>query len=71
MRLRQRFRELGTKGFGSRRIQDKHQIGWKEGIMTALKIARNVVGTAGLLLAGYVFLLSLNDSARCIRNSTM
>ncbi len=39
--------------------------------MGVLKVARNIVGTAGLLLAGYVFLMSLKDSARYIKISSM
>lgn len=39
--------------------------------MGVLKVARNIVGTAGLLLAGYVLLMSLKDSARYIRISSM
>ncbi len=39
--------------------------------MSALKVARNIVGTAGLLFAGYVFLMSLKDSARYIKISSM
>jgi hypothetical protein len=39
--------------------------------MGALKVARNILGTAGLLLAGYVFLMSLKDSVRYIKISSM
>jgi hypothetical protein len=39
--------------------------------MGALKVARNILGTAGLILAGYVFLMSLKDSARYIKISSM
>jgi len=34
------------------------QKGSKEAIMTALRMARNGVGTAGLLFAGYIFVMS-------------
>jgi hypothetical protein len=40
-------------------------------VMGVLKVARNILGTAGLLLAGYVLLMSLKDSARYIRISSM
>jgi len=37
----------------------------------ALRLLRNVVGTAGLLYAGYVFLNALPDLKRYIRISSM
>ena len=39
--------------------------------MGALKLARNIMGTAGLLFAGYVLLVSLKDSIRYIKISSM
>jgi hypothetical protein len=39
--------------------------------MGALKVVRNVLGTVGLLLAGYVLVVSLKDSLRYIKISTM
>jgi len=39
--------------------------------MRAIKVARNILGTAGLLFAGYVFLASIKDSLRYIKISTM
>jgi hypothetical protein len=40
-------------------------------IMSVLKIARNVMGTAGLLFAGYIFVVSLRDSWRYVKISRM
>jgi hypothetical protein len=40
-------------------------------MMSVLKIARNVVGTAGLLFAGYIFVMSLKDSWRYVKISRM
>jgi len=39
--------------------------------MKAMKAIRNIVGTAGLLFAGYIFLSSVKDVRRYIRLSTM
>jgi hypothetical protein len=39
--------------------------------MGALKVVRNVVGTVGLLFAGYVLVVSLKDSLRYIKISNM
>jgi hypothetical protein len=39
--------------------------------MSAMKMARNILGTAGLIFAGYVFLVSIKDSLRYIRISSM
>ena len=39
--------------------------------MKALKGIVNIVGTAGLLLGGYIFVKSLPDLRRYIRISTM
>jgi hypothetical protein len=39
--------------------------------MRAVKIVRNMLGTVGLVFAGYVFLLSLKDAARYVKISTM
>jgi adenine/guanine phosphoribosyltransferase-like PRPP-binding protein len=40
-------------------------------MMRTLKAFRNVLGTAGLIFAGYVFLVSLKDSWRYIKISRM
>ena len=37
----------------------------------AMKILRNIIGTAGLIYAGYVFVVSLKDVRRYIRISSM
>jgi hypothetical protein len=42
---------------------------WRE--MKAMKILRNIIGTAGLIYAGYVLLASVKDVRRYIRISTM
>ena len=39
--------------------------------MRTLKAFRNVLGTTGLLFAGYVFLMSVKDLRRYIKISTM
>ena len=39
--------------------------------MSVLKIARNVMGTAGLLFARYFFVMSLRDSWRYVKISRM
>jgi hypothetical protein len=39
--------------------------------MNTFRIARNVVGAAGLIFAGYIFLMSLKDVRRYIRISAM
>ena len=39
--------------------------------MGVLRGVRNVLGTVGLLLAGYVIIASLKDSLRYIKISTM
>jgi hypothetical protein len=36
-----------------------------------MKILRNIIGTAGLIYAGYVLVVSLKDVRRYIRISTM
>jgi hypothetical protein len=40
-------------------------------MMSAMKAVRNVLGTAGLLFAGYVFVMSIKDSIRYIKISSM
>jgi hypothetical protein len=37
----------------------------------AMKILRNIIGTAGLIYAGYVLVVSMKDVRRYIRISTM
>jgi hypothetical protein len=39
--------------------------------MTVMKVLRNVIGTAGLLYAGYVLLASMKDVRRYIKISSM
>jgi len=39
--------------------------------MSAFKVLRNTVGTAGLLFAGYVFVVSLKDSLRYLKINRM
>ena len=39
--------------------------------MKTMKVLRNVVGSAGLLFMGYVFMSALPDLKRYIRISTM
>jgi hypothetical protein len=39
--------------------------------MTTFRVVRNVLGTAGLVFAGYVFVMSLKDVRRYIKISTM
>jgi hypothetical protein len=43
----------------------------KVGAMRTFRVVRNVLGTAGLILAGYIFLTSLKDFRRYIKISTM
>jgi hypothetical protein len=43
----------------------------QEDFVNALRLLRNVVGTAGLLYAGYIFLNALPDLKRYIRISSM
>lgn len=40
-------------------------------MLSAFKVVRNVLGTVGLIFAGYVFLEGLIDSKRYVRISTM
>jgi hypothetical protein len=44
---------------------------WNRREMKAMKIIRNILGTAGLLYAGYVVIVSMKDVRRYIRISTM
>jgi hypothetical protein len=39
--------------------------------MSAFKLLRNILGTAGLIFAGYVLIEGLMDSKRYVRISTM
>jgi hypothetical protein len=39
--------------------------------MGTLRVVRNLLGTVGLLYAGYVFIASLKDARRYIRISSM
>jgi hypothetical protein len=39
--------------------------------MNTLRVLRNLLGTAGLFFAGYVFITSLTDARRYIKISTM
>ena len=47
------------------------QINWWEDAVSTFRIVRNIVGTAGLLFAGYVFIVSLKDGLRYVRISKM
>jgi len=44
---------------------------WDRRKMKAMKALRNILGTAGLLFAGYVMIASMKDVRRYIRISTM
>ncbi len=39
--------------------------------MTALKVVRNLVGTASMLFAAYIFFSSVKDAARYMKISSM
>jgi len=39
--------------------------------MNTLKVVRNIVGSAGLLFVGYIFIVSLKDSWRYLKMSRM
>jgi hypothetical protein len=39
--------------------------------MRTFRVVRNVLGTAGLILAGYVLVMSMKDVRRYIKISTM
>jgi hypothetical protein len=39
--------------------------------MNAMKLLRNVIGTAGLIYAGYVLIVSMKDVRRYIKISSM
>ncbi len=39
--------------------------------MRTFRVVRNVLGTAGLILAGYVLVMSMKDARRYIKISTM
>jgi hypothetical protein len=39
--------------------------------MKAMKALRNILGTAGILFAGYIFIASMKDMRRYIRINTM
>jgi hypothetical protein len=39
--------------------------------MEAMKVLRNIIGTAGLIYAGYVLIVSMKDVRRYIRISSM
>lgn len=39
--------------------------------MKAMKTLRNIIGTAGLLYAGYILIASMKDVRRYIKISTM
>jgi hypothetical protein len=43
----------------------------RESVMKTFRNIRNVVGIAGLLFGGYIFVRSIPDVARYIRISTM
>ena len=39
--------------------------------MKAMKVIRNILGTAGLIYAGYILVASMKDVRRYIKISTM
>ncbi len=39
--------------------------------MSAVKAVRNILGTAGLIFAGYILLASIKDSIRYVKISSM
>lgn len=39
--------------------------------MAAIKVVRNILGTAGIIFASYVLIASLKDSVRYIKISSM
>jgi hypothetical protein len=39
--------------------------------MAAMKVIRNILGTAGIIFASYVLLASIKDSVRYIKISSM
>lgn len=39
--------------------------------MSAFRVLRNVIGAAGMVFAGYIFLASIKDAGRYIRMSRM
>jgi hypothetical protein len=57
--------------FESHGIEDARQIGFEGSTMNTLRVVRNLLGTAGLLFAGYVFLMSIRDTRRYIKISAM
>ncbi len=47
------------------------EIGWEDSVKKTFVVARNIVGVAGLILAGYVLVSSIPDLGRYIKISTM
>jgi hypothetical protein len=60
----------GENLFESHGIEDARQIGFEGSTMSTLRV-RNLLGTAGLVFAGYVFLMSIRDTRRYIKISAM
>jgi hypothetical protein len=65
---RLRPRDTVVHGFRSRTVFGIRLM-WSQ--VKTLKVVRNVVGTAGLVVVGYVFIASLKDLWRYIKISTM
>jgi len=61
----------GENLFESHGIEDARQIDFEGSTMNTLRIVRNILGTAGLLFAGYVFLMSIRDTRRYLKIRTM
>jgi len=58
--------------FGMRCIQDDADLAKRRSaIVTALKAIRNVLGTATMIMAGYLLLESLTEARRYIKISLM
>jgi hypothetical protein len=61
----------GENLFESHGIEDARQIGLEGSTMNTLRVVRNILGTAGLLFAGYVFLTSIRDTRRYLKIRAM
>src|SRR5580704_1701882 len=65
------FAITGENLFESHGIEDARQIGLEGSTMNTLRVVRNILGTAGLLFAGYVFLTSIRDTRRYLKIRAM
>jgi hypothetical protein len=61
----------GETLFESHGIEDARQIGFEGSTMNTLRVVRKILGTAGLLFAGYVFLKSMRDTRRYLKIRAM